>query len=86
MVNAYLISYDLDKPGQNYGRLERALQEFGAVRVLFSQWVLKSKATAAQLRDHFQKSIDTNDRLLVTEVGDWASYNTLVKVADALAA
>ena len=44
--------------------------------------VLGGDYTAAQLRDHLKQYIDSNDRLLVTEMGDWATYNALVKIND----
>lgn len=73
----YLISYDLDKPGQNYDRLIARLKEHGAFRVLLSQWALKSTWTPIQLRDDLRTYVDSNDRLLVTEVGNWASLNLI---------
>jgi hypothetical protein len=77
MMKAYLISYDLDKPGQNYERVIARLKQHGAVRVLFSQWALKTTWSAIQLRDDLQANgIDTSDRLLVAELrGEWAFYN-----------
>jgi len=31
-----------------------------------------------ELRDTLRRFIDENDRLLVTEVSDWASYNSMM--------
>ncbi len=76
-MKAYTISYDLDKPGQDYTRLITRLQQHGAVRILFSQWALKTTWSAVQLRDDLKSYIDTNDRLLVTQVTDWASFNIM---------
>jgi hypothetical protein len=78
-MKAYLISYDLDKPGQNYERVIARLKEHGAARVLMSQWALKTTWSATQLRDDLQSNgIDANDRLLVVELrGEWAFYNVL---------
>lgn len=82
----FVVSYDLDKPGQNYGRIDKALRDLGATRILFSQWALKSVYTATQLMEHLKGYIDTNDRLLVTEISDWASYNLMVKISDVVKA
>jgi hypothetical protein len=77
-MSKYLISYDLDKPGQNYERLIARLKEHGAIRVLLSQWALRTQWTAAQLRDDLRAYIDPNDRILVTGLtGEWASYNIM---------
>lgn len=77
MAKPLLVSYDLDKPGQNYERLITRLKEHGAFRVLLSQWALKTTWTPVQLRDDLKSYIDANDRLLITEVADWASYNLM---------
>lgn len=45
MRKAYLISYDLDKPGQNYDKLIARLKQHGAVRVLLSEWALSTTWT-----------------------------------------
>ena len=78
MTQLYIISYDLRKPGQDYATLFNALRRKGAKRVLKSQWALKDhKGKAIALRDELKRDIDTNDRLLVTEVGHWAGYNLM---------
>ncbi len=76
-MTVYLISYDLDKPGQNYARLIARLEQLGAFRVLFSQWALQTTWTAIQLRDDLRLYTDANDRLLITQVGAWASWNLM---------
>lgn len=81
MARMYTLSYDLIAPGRNYDTLIAELKRLGAVRVLLSQWVLYSKLSASQLRDHVRTFTDANDRLLVVEIcGDWASFNALVKI------
>jgi hypothetical protein len=77
MSKPFLISYDLDKPGQNYDKLINRLKEHGAFRVLFSQWALKTTWTAVELRDDLKTYMDSNDRLLVTEVASWASWRLM---------
>lgn len=77
----YVISYDLDKPGQNYTAVTNALEKSGAKRVLFSQWVLRHyTATATQIRDWLWNHMDRNDRLLVVclDSNDWAGMNLMV--------
>ncbi len=79
----YVISYDLNEPGQDYQALYDALKNIGAKRVLESQWgVRRSNTTAAKLRDHFWRFMDRNDRLLVTSIdsSSYAAYNLINKI------
>ena len=76
----FLISYDLDKPGQNYKDLTNGLERSGARRVLKSAWALNTTWTAAQIRDWVKQRIDSNDRIVVTELGDWAAYNPIARI------
>ena len=64
-MKPYLISYDLDKPGQEYEPLTNRLKQLGAVKVLYSEWVLKTTATAVDIRHDLMRFIDSHDMLLV---------------------
>ena len=78
-MKVYLVSYDLDKPGQDYKDLINALKELGAIKPLFSEWILSHPWSAVQIRDYLRTFIDTNDRLLVMEVaGEVAWVNLMV--------
>ncbi|MBZ5573290.1 MAG: SinR family protein [Acidobacteriia bacterium] len=74
----YLISYDLDKPGQDYPDLIARLKEFGAQRVLYSEWFLIHSATPVQLRDDLMRFMDANDRILVVELKNYAAWQRLM--------
>ena len=76
-MKTFLISYDLDKPGQNYQKLIAELERLGGFRVLFSQWAVQLSNPVVQVRDHLLQFIDSNDRLLVMEVGNWASWGLM---------
>ena len=81
----YIVSYDLNKQGQDYSALTDELKRFGAKKILYSQWVLRHGDTSCvKLRDHFWRFMDSNDRLLVTELDgdDWASNNLMTKLTD----
>ena len=73
----YLITYDLDRPGQNYHPVVTALQQAGGVRVLLSTWLIVSNEGAGQIRDRYRRHIDANDRLFVTDVNNWAYSNIM---------
>lgn len=77
----YVISYDLRQPGQDYDLLIDQLRQFGARRLLQSQWIVRwDGATAATIRNIITQYIDANDRLLVTclDSDDWAGRNLMV--------
>ena len=81
-MKLFWIGYDLLLPGRDYGTLTNKLNSLGAQKILYSDWVLWSSSTAVQLRDLLKEHVDHNDRLMVAEVGDWASYNALVNIND----
>jgi hypothetical protein len=81
-VKKYLISYDLDKPGQDYSKLISELERLGGIKILYSEWIMKSQASAAQLRDHLRAFIDSNDMLLVVGLTGEAAWTSLM-VSDA---
>jgi len=78
-VRTLLVGYDLDKPGQNYPKLETALKAFGVWwHGLDSTWIVRADLTAVQLRDHLSGLIDSNDKLLVVDItGDTAAWRGL---------
>jgi hypothetical protein len=74
----YLISFDLNRPGQNYSELDAALVRLGARKVLYSQWVTRSTSSAVQLRDYLRGCMDANDRVLVSSLDSaWAGWNLM---------
>ncbi len=76
----YLISYDLMSPGHNYGPLIEALKKQGAKKVILSAWAISTTSTAVtavQIRDWVQSYVDSNDRIVVTELQNWATWNAM---------
>jgi len=72
----FFLEYDLRKQ-RDYQKLYDELKSFNAVRILKSSWCFKRHNTnAAGLRDHFKNFIDSDDGLVVSEVSDWATWNT----------
>ncbi len=64
--------------GQDHQSLYDQLAKANAVQVLESLWCFKRvNTTAEELRDHFKQFIEGDDRLSVSEVDHWATYNTL---------
>lgn len=74
----FKVSYDLRKPGRDYQPLYNALARLGATRILLSEWIVAlDRVSAEQVRDALLRFIDSNDRLLVVAISDWATFNAL---------
>lgn len=76
----YLVSYDLKTPGQDYPALTALLTGLNAQRVLRSQWLVVYNSTALDLAKRVISSggLDTNDRVLVTEVTQSTAWLNLM--------
>ncbi|KAF2082032.1 hypothetical protein [Flavobacterium sharifuzzamanii] len=73
----YFLSYDLVKV-KDYPKLYEELEKFKAKRVLESVWSFKYESGKSEdLRDHFLKFIDKDDRLLVIQSHGWWSKNLI---------
>ena len=67
---AYVITYDLDKPGRNYDALYEKIKSYGTwARVTESNWVIVSEKSAVAIRDDLRTTMDQNDRLFVIKSG-----------------
>lgn len=80
MPKKYLITYDLDRPGQDYTDLLAYLRKLGATRVLESVWLLKSDLEHGALRDQIRSNgrVDTNDRILVVGLNGAGAWHNLM--------
>lgn len=73
----YSLTYDLVK-NRDYKRLYDELKKFNAVRVTESQWYFKRVNTnSVGLRDHFSNFVDSDDRIMVAQVTEWAGRKLL---------
>ena len=89
MRNAYIVSYDLSSPGQNYEKVLEAIKGTPAwARLGGSAYIVLSDNTAAEVRDSISEALDRNDKLFVgsinapaawigftDEVSDWLKNN-----------
>lgn len=65
-MSALLIAYDLNKPGQNYTNLFKAIEALGRNwHYLNSTWIVVSSLTPNQAYDNLTSHIDSNDGMLV---------------------
>lgn len=88
-MTAYIISYDLSQPGQNYENLLKAIKSYGNWAMLGgSAYIIISDSSPVQIRDNLNKELDLNDKLYVgvvtspaawigisDEVSDWLKKN-----------
>lgn len=68
MIKIYIVTYDLNKPGQDYKELYKAIESYKSIRAMDSTWFIKSSKTAQQISDDLLKHIDENDYLFVGEI------------------
>lgn len=80
----YLISYDInEKDAFEYQGLWDKLEELGATKVLYSEWIITADAGMAhEIYDAVSVKTQDKDRLLVQEVTKDAAWDRL-KITDA---
>ncbi len=65
----YLISYDLTKkPETEYEDLIAHVKQNGAVRILYSEWLMASNQNAGDLLEGILPHVFENDKVWVVEV------------------
>jgi hypothetical protein len=79
-MRLHVVTYDLDKPGQNYPAIIGRLRQLGATHVQLSQWMLWSNMTAIEMRDDLMRYTDANDLLLVIDATNAPMAWTKLKV------
>ncbi|RIT29590.1 SinR family protein [Mycobacteroides abscessus] len=75
-MNTILLSYDLNKPGQDYAGLVEKLKSYGTYwHHLDSLWIIKTSDSAVGVRDIITPYLDANDELLVVDItGDSSAW------------
>jgi len=65
----YLISFDLDSPGQNYDKIGEAIKSYDTwAKILTTTFLIVADETAKDVRDYLIKFIDSNDKLFVAKL------------------
>lgn len=71
----YLITYDLNNPGQNYDSLYKTIKSLGSwAHALDSTWFVDTNYSAAQIREKLQTHMDSNDLVFVSLVTEYSAY------------
>ncbi len=72
------VAYDLAIHGQNYVKVEAAINSLGrAVKIQLSMYYLKTDYTYVQAEQHIRNAMDSNDRLIVIEASNASMTNLL---------
>lgn len=78
-MSTLMVSYDLKLPenSNDYKLLIENIKKYSCVKILKSQWLIKTDSSSVKVRDDLKKFLDQNDVLFVTpfDANDWASYN-----------
>lgn len=81
----YLITYDLDKPNQNYEGVISTIKSLGAwAKLCESAWLVVCSSSAATVRDTVRKKMDSNDRLMVAALTGEAAWNNCIADTDSI--
>lgn len=69
---AYMITYDLNKSGQNYEKVIQAIKDSAYCGCTYwkSSYLIKSNLTPDQIVANIKPHIDGNDKLIVIEVSN----------------
>jgi hypothetical protein len=75
----FLVTYDLNRPGQEYPKLYEAIKSLGnAWHGMESVWFLRTSRSAYQIVDYLRQFVDRNDKVfasLVTSDSAWYGFN-----------
>lgn len=68
-MSTFLITYDLNKPGQNYDKLYEKIKSLGAWwHHLDSTWIVETSLTIGEVQDRLLSVLDDSDSLLVMNI------------------
>jgi len=75
----YLISYDIAEKNNDYEALWAKLKEWGATKVLYSEWLVAAPPDSAmKLATDLEHVTMPSDRVLVQEVTSNAAWTNLI--------
>ncbi|MUV40611.1 hypothetical protein [Levilactobacillus brevis] len=70
MSKPYIISYDLDEPGQKYEQVKKTIKSFGGsyIKIQKSVWLVRTSLSPDDMCNQLQHTMDKNDSLFVCEL------------------
>lgn len=71
-----MISYDLNKPGQDYEELIAAIKDYGTwAKLLKSAWLIYTTSNSQGIYNNLSKYLDKNDTIFINLVtSDYFGY------------
>jgi hypothetical protein len=75
-MTAYLVTYDLHVPGQEFRRLTSFMQGIDALHYQKSAWLVRYHGTGTALKAEILTIVDGNDKVTVAEVNPLNSSST----------
>ncbi|MGG4039935.1 hypothetical protein [Heyndrickxia ginsengihumi] len=74
-MSVYLITYDLNAPGKDYGKLYEEIKSLGAwAHYMESVWFVDTDLDPNSIRDKLKEIIDSNDSLFVSKVTSYSGW------------
>lgn len=73
MAKAYMITYDLNSPGQNYDQIIKIIKEnisLSWCSFWKSSYLIKSNLSTKQIQEKIQPYLDSSDRMIIIEVNN----------------
>lgn len=67
-MSVYIVTYDLNAPGQDYTDLIKEIKKYSHCYALKSAYFIDTRERASEIRDKFKKYLDKNDILYVMEL------------------
>lgn len=76
-MKKFIVTYDLNKPGQDYKDLYSAFEQYDSRRVCKSSWIIKTNDSidAQSIFNELIKNIDEGDVVFIAPIGKWVSRN-----------
>jgi len=76
MTKNYFVAYDLNVEGQDYKKIQKAIESCGfSIRIQKSLFYLKSAATLEEISKVIKAAVDKTDRLIVIEASNAFTLN-----------
>ena len=78
LIKCYIVAYDLVSE-RDYDSLYEAIQSYSKwARITDSTWVIVTKRSAVEIRDHLLTVMDGDDRLFVVKSGVEGAWSNVV--------
>ncbi|AZP96129.1 hypothetical protein [Latilactobacillus curvatus] len=70
MSKPYMISYDLNSPGQKYEKVKEVIVNFGGayIKPQNSFWLVRNNLTPNEMNDRLMAVTDKTDRIFICEL------------------